>query len=147
MALCSGASCIAGGAWLPPWRVLLRVLRRMEARGELRGGRFVAGVSGEQFALPEAVELLRKTRRDSTTGELVLVSAADPLNLVGIMLPGAKVPALAGNRVLYLDGVAVATFVGGSVQWLEPLELAQRNSAESLLIQRRSGAPLLAYLR
>jgi ATP-dependent Lhr-like helicase len=64
------------GTWLPPWRVLLRVLRRMEARGELRGGRFVAGVSGEQFALPEAVDLLRKTRRTPATGEFVSVSGA-----------------------------------------------------------------------
>ncbi len=135
------------GTWLPPWRVLLRVLRRMEARGELRGGRFVAGVSGEQFALPEAVELLRKTRRIPATGEFVAVSGADPLNLIGVMLPGARVPALSGNRVLYLDGIAVATLVGGSVQWLEPLDPGQRNTAESLLILRRTGAPLLAYLR
>jgi ATP-dependent Lhr-like helicase len=63
------------------------------------------------------------------------------------MLPGAKVPALSGNRVLYLDGIAVATLVGGSVQWLEQLDPVQRNNAENLLIQRRTGAPLLAYLR
>jgi ATP-dependent helicase Lhr and Lhr-like helicase len=135
------------GAWLPPWRDLLRVLRRMEARGEIRGGRFVAGVSGEQFALPDAVELLRKTRRAPPAGEFLSVSGADPLNLVGVILPGAKVPALAGNRVLYLDGVAVATLIGGAIQWLETLTPVQTNIAEDLLIQRRAGAPLLAYLR
>ena len=72
-------------AWLPPWRDLLRVLRRLEARGDIRGGRFVAGVSGEQFALPEAVQALRETRRTAMTGELVAVSGADPLNLVGVL--------------------------------------------------------------
>ncbi len=77
-------------AWLPPWRDLLRVLRRLEARGDLRGGRFVAGVSGEQFALPEAVDLLREVRRSATTGSLLALSGADPLNLVGIVLPGAE---------------------------------------------------------
>jgi ATP-dependent Lhr-like helicase len=88
-------------AWLPPWRDLLRVLRRLEARGDVRGGRFVAGISGEQFALPEAVGLLRETRRAPVTGTLVSVSGADPLNLVGTLLPGPRIAALAGNRVLF----------------------------------------------
>src|SRR4029077_11361466 len=120
---------------------------RMEARGEIRGGRFVAGVSGEQFALPDAVELLRKTRRAPPAGQFLSVSGADPLNLVGVILPGARVPALAGNRVLYLDGIAVATLVGGAIQGLETLASSQANIAEDLLIRRRTGAPLLAYLR
>ena len=105
-------------AWLPPWRDLLPVLRRLEARGDLRGGRFVAGVSGEQFALPEAVAQLRDTRRAAGTGELVMVSGADPLNLVGTLLPGARIPALTGNRVLYRDGLAIAAVVGGELRWL-----------------------------
>jgi ATP-dependent Lhr-like helicase len=103
--------------WLPPWRDLLRVLHRMEARGDVRGGRFVTGISGEQFALPEAVALLREVRRRATPegidGTLVCVSAADPLNLVGTLLPGEKVPALAGNRIVFRDGVPVATLVAG----------------------------------
>ena len=77
-------------AWLPPWRELLRALRRLEARGEIRGGRFVASVSGEQFALPEAVGLLRDVRREERTGALVSLSGADPLNLVGVLTPGAR---------------------------------------------------------
>jgi len=123
------------------------VLRRLEARGDIRGGRFVAGISGEQFALPEAVQALRETRRAAMTGELIAVSGADPLNLVGVLLPGAKVPALTGNRVLYRDGAAVAALVGGEIRWFEPLEGSDAVSAESMLIQRRIGSPLLAYLR
>ena len=81
-------------AWLPPWRELLRVYRRLESRGEVRGGRFVAGFSGEQFALPEAIGMLRATRRQPTADQWVSVSGADPLNLVGILTPGPKLPAL-----------------------------------------------------
>jgi ATP-dependent Lhr-like helicase len=88
------------GGWLPSWRDLLKVYRRLEARGEIRGGRFVAGFSGEQFALPEAVGLLRELRRQPGQGARVSLSAADPLNLVGILTPGAKLPAVTGNRLL-----------------------------------------------
>ena len=133
--------------WLPPWRDMLRVLRRLESRGDVRGGRFVAGVSGEQFALPEAVTLLRDTRRVPPHDEHVVVSGADPLNLVGTLLPGAKVPALTGNRILFRDGLPVAALVGGVVQPLATLEAADLARAESLLIARQGGAPLLAYLR
>src|SRR3989475_7358055 len=80
----------------------------LEARGEVRGGRFVGGFSGEQYALPEAVGLLRAVRRQETSGALVTVSGADPLNLVGIITPGDALPALATNRVLYRDGIPVA---------------------------------------
>jgi len=134
-------------AWLPPWRDLLRVLRRLEARGDLRGGRFVAGVTGEQFALPEAVTLLRDTRRSEASGEFISISAADPLNVVGTLLPGARIAALTGNRILYRDGVAVAALVGGEVQWLAELDAATARSAEDLLVRRVAGSPLLAYLR
>jgi len=103
---------------LPPWRDLLRCYHRLEARGEIRGGRFIAGLAGEQFALPEAVGLLRQVRRRALDGALVVVSASDPLNLVGSLLPGAKVPAVSGNRVLYRDGVPVAVRVAGRYQFL-----------------------------
>jgi ATP-dependent Lhr-like helicase len=134
-------------AWLPAWRDMLRVLRRLEARGDIRGGRFVAGSSGEQFALPEAIPMLRDTRRAETSGVLVSISGADPLNLVGVIAPGEKVPALLNNRVLYRDGIAVATLTGGEITWLEDLEPADARAAESALVKRQVGSPLLAYLR
>jgi len=104
-------------AWLPAWRELLPVYHRLEARGEIRGGRFVAGLSGEQFALPEAIPLLREMRRRPHDGSLVLISGVDPLNLCGTLLPGDKVPALAGNRVLFRDGVPVATMVAAKFSY------------------------------
>src|SRR6202030_755705 len=108
--------------WLPPWRDLLRVYRRLESRGEIRGGRFVAGFSGEQFALPDAIATLRDIRRKGPTGEWISLSGADPLNLVGILTPGPKLAALTGNRVLYRDGIPVALFAAGEVQFLESLD-------------------------
>jgi ATP-dependent helicase Lhr and Lhr-like helicase len=92
---------------LLPWRLVLWALRRLEARGTVRGGRFVTGFVGEQYALPGAVDALREMRRRERTGEIVHLSAADPLNLVGIVLPGARVPALRTNTVSYRDGLPV----------------------------------------
>jgi ATP-dependent helicase Lhr and Lhr-like helicase len=92
----------------PPWRDLLVHYRRLELRGEIRGGRFVAGFTGEQFGLPEAIEALRSVRRDPDAGDQeVTVSAADPLNLVGIVTPGQRVPAIAGTQVIFRGGVAI----------------------------------------
>ena len=91
---------------LPKWRELQLAFRRLEARGEIRGGRFVDGFLGEQFALPVAVESLRATRKMPSTGEMVTISAADPLNLVGVIVPGERVPAISGRYVSYRDGVA-----------------------------------------
>ena len=88
----------------PPWGTLARVYRRAEARGEVRGGRFVAGFIGEQFALPEAVDALRAVHRREPQGEIVRLSASDPLNLVGALTPGQRIPAVPGNAVLYRDG-------------------------------------------
>ena len=96
----------------PPWRDLVRVYRRLEMRGEIRGGRMVGGFVGEQFALPEALESLRAVRSAPKTGEVVTLSACDPLNLVGLITPGARVAAHLGHRVAYRDGVPVA--MGGS---------------------------------
>ena len=94
-------------AILPKWRELLITLRRLEDRGEVRGGRFVGNFLGEQFALPVAVESLRAIRNQQPSGEVITVSAADPLNLVGIIVPGERVPANSGKAVAYRDGVAV----------------------------------------
>ncbi|AXJ07179.1 ATP-dependent DNA helicase [Pseudomonas fluorescens] len=106
--------------WLPSWRELLRTFHRLEARGEIRGGRFVSGLAGEQFALPEAIPLLREVRRRPHDGSLIAVCGVDPLNLAGTLLPGAKVPALASNRLVYLDGLPVAAEVAGKPQfWVE----------------------------
>jgi ATP-dependent Lhr-like helicase len=103
----------------PAWRDLLLVYRRLEARGEIRGGRFVAGMSGEQFALPEAVAQLRAIRRSERNGRLISLGAADPLNLTGIVTPGERTPAQGGNRILYRDGVPVAALDGGLIRSLD----------------------------
>ena len=108
---------LARESMAPRWRELLRVYRRAEARGEIRGGRFVAGFVGEQFALPEAVEMMRGVRKAKPDGRPIAVSACDPLNLAGILTPGARVPALLGNRVVCRDGVPVASVQGGELQW------------------------------
>lgn len=97
---------------LPKWRELQIAFRQLEARGEIRGGRFVDGFLGEQFALPIAVESLRSTRRLPPSGEVVTISAADPLNLVGIVVPGERVPAISGRSVTYRDGVAMESEFG-----------------------------------
>jgi ATP-dependent helicase Lhr and Lhr-like helicase len=119
--------------WLPKWRELLRVYRKLEARGDIRGGRFVAGFSGEQFALPEAVASLRAIRRRATADDLVSVSGADPLNLAGILTPGPKLAALTGNRVLYRDGIPIAFLEGNNTRWLEPIEPEIENIARLAL--------------
>ena len=106
--------------WLPSWRDLLRTFQRLEARGEIRGGRFIEGLAGEHFALPEAIPLLREVRRKPLDGSVIGVSAIDPLNLSGTLLPGTRVPSLAANRLVYLDGVPAAAMIGGKpVHWLE----------------------------
>jgi ATP-dependent Lhr-like helicase len=101
-----------------PWRELARELRRLEARGEIRGGRFVNGMSGEQFALPDAVERLREVRRQGADGNVIVISAADPLNLTGILVSGERIRATPSNRIAYRDGVAVSVMEG---DYLRPL--------------------------
>jgi ATP-dependent Lhr-like helicase len=126
--------------WLPSWRELLRVYQRLEARGEIRGGRFIAGVSGEQFALPEAVALLREVRKRPVDGSLLGLSACDPLNLLGTLLNGSKVPALVGNRLLYRDGVPVASLIAGKIQLLQQADAATASAWQAALI-RQTGLP------
>ena len=126
--------------WLPPWRDWLPVLRRMEARGEVRGGRFVDGLAGEQFALPEAIPLLREIRRRPADGSLVRVSAVDPLNLCGTLLPGEKVPAVAGNRILFQDGLPVAAWVAKQPQCYGSPAPAERERLLRALVQNSTVA-------
>jgi ATP-dependent Lhr-like helicase len=130
--------------WLPPWRDLLRVYRRMEARGEIRGGRFVSGFSGEQYALPEAVQALRDIRRKPDPEQWISLSAADPLNLAGILTPGAKVSGLTANRLIYLGGVPVAVLSGGKVEFLVELRPAQKAEAEKRLIRSSARGSMIA---
>ena len=131
---------------LPPWRDLLRCYRRLEARGEIRGGRFVAGFSGEQYALPDAVAALRAARKKAHDGALVAVSAADPLNVVGVLTPGKRVPALAGNRILFRDGIAVAVREGAATRLLADGDDHPAHELESALIRRRLPPSVRAYL-
>jgi ATP-dependent Lhr-like helicase len=105
-----------------PWRDLARVYRRLEARGEIRGGRFVSGMSGEQFALPDAVERLREIRRSTPDDRLVTISAADPLNLTGIITPGDRIRTVAGNRIVYRHGVPCAAMEGDMLRMLERVD-------------------------
>jgi ATP-dependent Lhr-like helicase len=132
--------------WLPPWHALLRVFRRLEAQGKIRGGRFVAGMAGEQYALSDAVSAMRAIRRQEAKGDLVSLSAADPLNLTGIVTPGARVPALARNRVLYRDGVPVATHAAGQSEFLVTMEPGKEWEARQALLRRQiiAGSPRAA---
>ena len=100
---------------VPPWRALLAAFRRLEARGEIRGGRFVAGLVGEQFALPEAIEALRAVRRRREGPETVVVAAADPLNVSGILVPGPRIPPPAREVVAFRDGAVAETGELGAV--------------------------------
>ncbi|CAJ4382104.1 DEAD/DEAH box helicase [Burkholderia pseudomallei] len=123
--------------WMPSWRELLPVYRRLEARGEIRGGRFVAGLAGEQFALPDAIPILRELRRRPAEGLMLCVSGADPLNLTGTLLPGERVPALAGNRILFRDGVPIASLVGGQFAFARELDALAQDRARARLARQR----------
>ena len=125
---------------LPPWRDLLRVYWRMEARGEIRGGRFVDGFSGEQFALPDAVAELRDIRRQGHDDNLHLISAADPLNLVGNIVPGEKVPATLNNRIVFKNGKPVAVQTGEvTTNLIDPGKQLDIEIRAMLLNKRRPG--------
>ena len=144
-ASCSGVCWRARQAGCRRGAICLRVYRRLEARGEIRGGRFVAGFSGEQFALPEAVGLMREIRRRPASGQWVSLSGADPLNLVGVLTPGARLAALTGNRVVFRDGVPVAALSGGKTQFLSDCGDSDQWEAEKRLV-RSSARGLLAEL-
>ncbi|HEX4927544.1 MAG TPA: DEAD/DEAH box helicase [Burkholderiales bacterium] len=133
-------------AQLPPWRDLVRVYRRLEARGEIRGGRFVAGFGGEQFAAADAVGRLRALRKMDRAGEMTVLSASDPLNLVGILTPHARVAAVQRNRILLADGVPVAALEGGELRRLQDSPLGDPQ-LRTLLIRRSLRHPLQPHLR
>ena len=116
---------VARESILPAWRDLLVTFRRFEDRGEVRGGRFVGGLVGEQFALPQAVESLRAMRHASPTGQVVTINAADPLNLAGVIVPGDRVAALSGRFVRFRDGVAIDTVDHSAAASLHELKNAK----------------------
>jgi len=129
-----------------PWRDLLRVYRRLEARGEIRGGRFVGGFSGEQFASTEAVQLLRSIRRAPAEGTLISLSAADPLNLQGIIMPGPRLSSSSRNRVLYRDGVPIVVMEGKDLRFLVEMSAADQWQARNALLRRRVPPKVRTYL-
>jgi ATP-dependent Lhr-like helicase len=135
---------------LPLWRDLVRVYRRLEARGEIRGGRFVSGFGGEQFAAADAVGRLRAVRKAEKLDELIVLSAVDPLNLVGILTPEDRVAAIHRNRILYRDGLPIAAVEGGQVRRLAR-EGEMRDMSEdklrTLLARRSLRHPLRPHLR
>jgi ATP-dependent Lhr-like helicase len=131
--------------WLPSWRDILMCCRRLEARGEIRGGRFIAGFAGEQYASPDAVGLLRDVRRRPLAGQYVSLSGADPLNLLGIVTPGARLPSLTGNRLLYLDGLPVATYAAGAITFMESLDPKEQWLAQNALLRRQVPDALIGW--
>jgi ATP-dependent helicase Lhr and Lhr-like helicase len=130
-----------------PWRILLRIYHRLEARGDIRGGRFVGGISGEQFALPDAIGMLRSIRRAGAQDSLISVSAADPLNLVGIIIPGSRITAHTSNRILYHDGAPIASFESGETHFLVELSRAMEWKAKSALMRKATPPALRSYLQ
>jgi ATP-dependent Lhr-like helicase len=118
------------------WYALLRVYRRLELGGEVRGGRFVSGLSGEQFALPEAVRMLREVRRTPPSRQLVVISAADPLNLCGIVTPGERLRAVASTRIACRDGLALAVLEGDYARPLAEVDSAETGAIATALAGR-----------
>lgn len=133
----------------PPWRILLATLRKMELRGTVRGGRFIAGVGGEQFAYADTVDTLRKFKRDSEQRANVpfyCLSACDPLNLVNLVQPGRKLARLLANRVLYRGGVPIAMLESGKVHFLREADTEEQWQWQQMLQQRQFPTRLRAYL-
>jgi ATP-dependent Lhr-like helicase len=119
----------------PSWWELLQVYRRLEARGEIRGGRFISGLAGEQFSMSESIRQLRLLRDGEQTNEFVLLSAADPLNLVGILDDQPRVPSIASHRLVYLNGHCVGTMIAEE-KWLSPTLNDDAQSVVADLLER-----------
>jgi ATP-dependent Lhr-like helicase len=134
---------------VPGWRELLGCYRAWEARGEIRGGRFVEGLGGEQFALDEALTLLRRIRREAGAADWLVVAAADPLNLAGILTPGGRIAAVAGHRLVYRGGVPVASVVARRLEWLVDLSAHEQAAARAALdsLAAREPQPVLRRRR
>jgi ATP-dependent Lhr-like helicase len=135
----------------PPWRVLLRVLRRMELRGSVRGGRFVAGVGGEQFAFQESVDGLRKKAKSlqaegSNQPVYHSLAASDPLNLLNLIMPKRKLAKLLNNRVLFEDGVPIAVVEAGEVKFLREVPAQRQWALQQALVQKHFPPRLRSYL-
>jgi ATP-dependent Lhr-like helicase len=130
----------------PPWRDMVRIFRTMEARGQIRGGRFVEGVWGEQFALPEAIVELRNSKKEDKDNVLVTISAADPLNLTGIITPGKRIPSFMGNRILYRDGSPIAFMEAREIKFLIGPEKEKKWMLQDALVQRTVSPKLRKYL-
>jgi ATP-dependent Lhr-like helicase len=133
-------------AIVAPWRELTRVYRRLEARGEIRGGRFVTGVSGEQFALPSAVERLREVRRGGHDGRLITISAVDPLNLTGVLTTGDRIRAITSTRIAYRDGMAVAALEGDYLRSLADIDTSSAGEIATALAGRRLPAVTSGFI-
>ncbi len=132
-------------AWLPPWRDLLRVFHRLEARGEIRGGRFIAGLARRAVRAARSRRVAaRDPRRRRRTGSWIAVCGADPLNLVGSVLAGTTMPAVTGSRVLYRDGVPVAKLVAGEVTLLETMDAPTEALARTKLLRGPERDPEIA---
>jgi ATP-dependent Lhr-like helicase len=119
------------------WRELARVYRRLEARGDIRGGRFVSGMAGEQFALPDAVDRLREIRRSGPDDRLLAISAADPLNLTGIVTPGERIRAASGTRLVYRNGVPVAVREGDTLRMMADVDPSIAGEVAAVAAGRR----------
>src|SRR5262249_12473196 len=111
-----------------------RIYRRWEARGEIRGGYFVGRVSGDQFALPEAIGFLRAIRKSSETREPITVSASDPVNFHGVLTPGKRIPAFTANRILFRDGLPIAALESGKIRKLSDEHIADSQIENALRI-------------
>jgi ATP-dependent Lhr-like helicase len=129
-----------------PWRELTRIYRRLEARGEIRGGRFVAGMAGEQFALAGALERLREIRRSSLNNRFEVISGADPLNLAGIVTSGDRVRAITSNRLVYRNGVPLAALEGDFIRPLTEIEQGLESEVASKLAGRLVPAVVSGYV-
>ena len=127
------------------WYELGRVYRRLEARGEIRGGHFINGVSGEQFALPEAIGLLRSIRKTGPAGELITINATDPLNLLGILTSEPRIPAITANRILLRDGLTIAALIAGEIKPLNETGDLDAGSIERALTVGKMAPALRPY--